>query len=75
VQGRDGEQEENEMYGLAEYEAWRQRPEEIRREVAAIRLQKSARTGREGRFRLMGDTRWELDRYAGRLMKRLGNPR
>jgi hypothetical protein len=75
VQGRDGEREENEMYGLAEYEAWRQRPEEIRQEVLAIRLQKSARTGREGRFRLMGDTGWELDRYAGLLMKRLGNPR
>jgi hypothetical protein len=73
VQGRDGEREENEMYGLAEYEAWRQRPEEIRQEVSAIRLQKSARMGREGRFRLMGDTRWELDRYAGLLMKRLGN--
>ena len=63
------------MHGMAEYEAWRQRPEELRREAAAIRLQKTARTGRECRFRLMGDTRWELERYAGLLMKRLGNPR
>jgi hypothetical protein len=63
------------MYGLVEYEVWRQRPEEIWREMAAIRLEKGARTGREGRFRVMRDTRWELVRYAGRLMKRLGNPR
>ena len=63
------------MHGMAEYEAWRQRPEELRREAAAIRLQKTARTGREERFRLMGDKRWELERYAGLLMKRLGNPR
>jgi hypothetical protein len=67
--------EENEMHGMAEYEVWRQRPEELRREMAAIRLQKTARMGREGRFRLMGDMRWELERYAGLLMKRLGNPR
>ena len=63
------------MYGLAEYEAWRRRPEEIRREVAAYRLEKSTRTGRQGGFRLMGDTRWELERYAGLLMKRLGTSR
>ena len=67
--------EENEMHGMAEYEVWRQRPEELRREMAAIRLQKTARMGREGRFRFMGDTRWELERYAGLLMKRLGNSR
>ena len=63
------------MHGMAEYEVWRQRPEELRREMAAIRLQKTARMGREGRFHLMRDTRWELERYAGLVMKRLGNPR
>ena len=62
------------MYGMAEYEAWRQRPEEIGRDVAAIRQEKTARTSRQGRFRLMEDTRWELERYAGLLMKRLRNP-
>ena len=63
------------MYGLAEYETRRQRPEEIGRDVAAIRLEKTARTSRQGRFRLVGDTRWELERYAGLLMKRLRNPK
>ena len=63
------------MHGMAEYEAWRQRPEELRREMAAIRLQKTARMARVGRFRLLGGTRWELERYAGLLMKRIGNPR
>ena len=55
------------MYGIAQQEAWRQSPEEIRREVAHIRLEKTLRVNREGRFRLMGDTRWELERYAGLL--------
>jgi hypothetical protein len=61
------------MHGMAEYEAWRLRPEELRREMAAYRLVKTAREGREERFRLMGDTKWELERYAGLLMKRLRN--
>ena len=69
------QRKENEMYGMAEYEAWRLRPEEIGREVAALRLEKSAREGREKRFRLMGGTKWELERYAGLLMKRLRNSR
>ncbi len=63
------------MYGIAQQEAWRLRPEEIRREVAALRLEKTAREGREGRFRLVGNTKWELERYAGLLMKRLRTPR
>ena len=61
------------MYGMAQQEAWRLRPEEIRREVAALRLEKAARESRDGRFRLVGDTRWELERYAGLFMKRLRN--
>jgi hypothetical protein len=39
--------------------------------VAAYRLQKALRANREGRFRLLGDTKWELERYAGLLRKRL----
>ena len=62
------------MYGLAQNEAWRHRPEEIRQEVASIRLEKTLRANREGRFRLMGDTKWELERYAGLLVKRLRRP-
>jgi hypothetical protein len=63
------------MYGMLEQEISRQHRGEIRQQVAAIRLQKTARTGRKERFRLMGDKRWELERYAGLLMKRLGDPR
>jgi hypothetical protein len=63
--------EEIEMYGMAQQEAWRLRPEEIRQQVAACRLEKTAREGREERFRLVGDTKWELERYAGLFMKRL----
>ena len=61
------------MYGMTQQEAWRQGPEEIRQRVAALRLEKTLRTNREGRFRLMGDTKWELERYAGILLKRLRN--
>jgi hypothetical protein len=59
------------MYGMVQQEVWRQRPEEIRQQVAALRLEKTLWANREGRFRLMGDTRWELERYAGLLVKRL----
>ena len=59
------------MYGIAQQEAWRKRPEEIRQQVAALRLEKTLRANREGRFRVMGDTKWELERYAGLLVKLL----
>jgi hypothetical protein len=55
--------EENEMYGLAEYEVWRQRPEELREEVAAARLEKTARANRETRPYVVRDLSWELARY------------
>jgi hypothetical protein len=45
--------------------------EEIRQEVAAYRLESKLRANREGRFSLMGDTKWELERYAGLFKKRL----
>jgi hypothetical protein len=34
------------MYGMAQQEAWRQRPEEIRQQVAAIRLETALRADR-----------------------------
>ena len=61
------------MYGLAQHEAWRQRPEEIRREVAAIRLEKAARANRKREFGLGRDLGWELARFAGLLGKSLRN--
>ena len=61
------------MYGIAEYEAWGQRPEEIRQEVAVYRLEKLVRANREAKPGLWRDLRWELARYAGRLGKRLRN--
>ena len=42
------------MYGMAQQEAWRQRPEELREHVVALRLEKTLRANGEGRFRLMG---------------------
>ena len=56
---------------MVQQEAWHLRPQEIRREVATYRLEKAAGEDREGRFRLVGETKWELERYAGLLMKRL----
>ena len=61
------------MHGLAQYEAWRHRPEEIRQEVAAIRLAKTLRADRKRGSSLGRELRWELARYAGLLRKRLGN--
>ena len=51
------------MYGLAAYEAQLQRPEEIRRELAAIRLEKAALEDRETRTYVVRDLSWELTRY------------
>ena len=45
--------------------------EEIRQQVAENRLGKMLLANREGRFRPMGDTKWELEGYAGLLLKRL----
>ena len=68
--------EESEMYGLAEHGIFRQHREEIRQEAAGYRLEeKLARANRGGRFRLIGDTKWELGRYTGLLKKRLRNIR
>jgi hypothetical protein len=58
---------EDEMYGLAEYEAQRQRPEEIRREVVAIRLEKAAREDRETQPYVVRDLSWEFTRYLDTL--------
>ena len=61
------------MYGSVQNEAWRHRPEEIRQEVAAIRLERKLRANRGGGSRLARNLKWELARYAGLLGKRLGN--
>jgi hypothetical protein len=63
------------MYGMVQQEAWRQRPEEIRQEVATIRLEGKLRANRGGGSRLAQELKWELSRYAGLLGKRLGNAR
>jgi hypothetical protein len=72
---RQETREENEMYGLAEYEFIRQRQAEFRHEAASNRLARELRANRgairEGRARLVADARWELERYAGLLKKRL----
>lgn len=59
--------EENEMYALAEYEISRQHHEEMRREVAANRLERKLRAKRGGPSRRMRAPKWELSRYAGLL--------
>ena len=61
------------MYGLTEYEVWRQRPDEIRQEVAVYRLEELARANRGSGSGLVRDLSWELSRYAGLLGKRLRN--
>ena len=61
------------MYGPAEYQVWRQRPEEIRHEVAVARLEKMARANQEIESGLLRGMKWELARYAGLLGKLLTN--
>jgi hypothetical protein len=63
------------MYGLTVYEVWRQRPDEIRQEVAVYRLQELAHADRGRESGLVRDLSWELSRYAGLLGKRLRNSR
>lgn len=59
------------MYGTVQYEAWRQRPQEIGQELAMIRLEKAARENGETTTGLLRDLRWELARFAGLVGKRL----
>lgn len=61
------------MYGFTDHEINRQHREQIRREVAVARLEKTARANREGGAGLVRSLGWELARYAGLLGKRLGN--
>ena len=58
------------MYGLVQNEAWRQVPEEIRQEVAAIRLEKTLRANRRRESGLGLDLHWEIARFVGLLGKR-----
>jgi hypothetical protein len=50
------------MYVMNQHEAWRQRSEEIRQELAADRLKKMARENRETRPYVVRDLSWELAR-------------
>jgi hypothetical protein len=59
------------MHGQADIMVIKQQHAEIRQEAAANRLARELRANRERRFRLMGDAKWELERYAGLLKKRL----
>lgn len=59
------------MYGMAQQEVWWQRPEEIRRQVAAFRLEKAAGENRGEGSGIWADLSWELARFAGLLSKRL----
>jgi hypothetical protein len=51
------------MYVMNQHEAWRQRSEEIRQELAADRLEKMARENRETRPYVVRDLSWELARF------------
>jgi hypothetical protein len=58
------------MYGLVEYEVSRQRRADIRREVAAYRLDNELRAGRGKEARSLEDLGRKLAQYAGLLGKR-----
>jgi hypothetical protein len=51
------------MYVMNQHEAWRQRSEEIRQELAADRLEKMARENRKTRPYVVRDLSWELARF------------
>ena len=54
------------MHGLNEYEVWKQRAEDMRREVEKDRVAKATRDSGQG---LVSAFWWELRRDAGRLRK------
>lgn len=54
------------MHGLNDYEVWKQRAEDMRREVEANRTARVARGPEPG---LISAFWWELRRDAGRLRK------
>lgn len=59
------------MYVLLDHEILRQRRQEIQREVASNRLERTARASHERRPRLVLDLGWELAGYGELLGKRL----
>jgi len=59
------------MYGTVQHEAWRQRPREIRQQLAAIRQEKATRESGDETPGLLRDLGWELARVAGLLGERL----
>lgn len=54
------------MHNLNDYEVWKQRAEEMRREVEKNRMMRVERGGKSG---LISAFWWELRRDAGRLRK------
>jgi hypothetical protein len=58
------------MYGSDEYEVLHQCPEEIRQEVAVVRLEKMARANCETRSYVARDLSWELARYLNTSIRR-----
>ena len=59
------------MYRFVEHEVSRQRRGDIRREMAAYRLERTSRAGRGKGSRFLEDPGRKLGRYAGLLGKRL----
>ena len=59
------------MYPTVQHEAWRQRPREIRQQLATIRREKAMRENGDETPGLLRDPGWELARVAGLLGKRL----
>ncbi len=59
------------MIANFDYSQMHEHRAEIRREVAANRLERKLRVNRRGQSRLVRDLGWELARYGGSLAKRL----
>jgi len=50
-------------------QTWRQRSEDLRREVETRRLARALRKGSPRRYRWFSVLWWELSRYGGRVLK------
>lgn len=59
------------MYVSTSYQVLRQHREEVMHAVAAARLPWTPHTTSGTTLRLVGNSRWELSRYAGLIAKRL----
>jgi hypothetical protein len=63
------------MDGWATFQTWRQRSEDLRREVEIRRLGSALRKGSLRRSRWFPVLWWELRRYGGRVLKSFGGRR